>query len=199
MRSSPSAVTRRGTLALTSALAIVLLAAGCASDQQDVFTVFSGFSSSLPDRTLEVEDIGLSTGWLHNQSGYSVRITSIRFVDPPRALRVLNVLAYSYKDTYDTGIISQAGILYKECPHEYRPHPLDSVTFPPKSDPPWLVVLAFVLTKPGVYHLSKVRISYVTYGHSGWQYQYTNATVTVKNPPLPGPRPLPPSAVCGPP
>jgi hypothetical protein len=186
-------------LAPTSALVLVLLAAGCAGGQQDVFTPFTGFTSTFPTQTLEVNDVGLSAGWLHNQSDHTVRITSIRFVDPPRALRMLNVLAYSYQDTYYTGIISQAGVLYEECPHEYKPHHLGSVTFPAKSDPPWLVVLSFALTEPGIYHLSKVRIDYVTDGHSGWQYQDTNATITVKNPPLPGPRPLPPSAVCGPP
>jgi hypothetical protein len=149
MRTPLSTLARRAISALAVALAIVLLAAGCANGQQDVFTVFSGFTSTFPSRTLEVNDIGLSTGWLHNQSDHSVRITSIRFVNPPRALRMQNVLAYSYKDTYYTGTISQAGVLYKECPHEYIPHSLDSVTFPPKSIPPWLVILAFVLTKPG--------------------------------------------------
>jgi hypothetical protein len=89
------------------------------------------------------------------------------------------------------------GVLSKECPSQFKPHSLRSVTFPPHADPPWLVVLAFTLDKPGVYRLNRVRIDYQTNGHSGWQYQNTNATITVKNPPLPGPRPLPPSAVCG--
>jgi hypothetical protein len=30
----------------------------------------------------------------------------------------------------------------------------------------------------------------------GWQYQNINTTAKVSNPPLPGPMPLPPSAVC---
>jgi hypothetical protein len=180
-------------------VALLLLVAGCSGGQQDVFTAFSGFTSSFPTQTQEPEDVGLSTRWLNNQSDHRVRITSVRFVDPPKALHMLNVLAYSFADTHGAGIISQAGVLYKECPKEFKPHALNSVTFPPHSIPPWLVVLAFTLDKPGVYHLNRVRIDYQTDGHSGWQYQYTNATVTVKNPPLPGPKPLPPSAVCGPP
>jgi hypothetical protein len=177
-------------------LAVVLLATGCSSGgQQDVFNVFSGFTSTIPTQTLEINDIGLSEAWLHNQTGYPVRIISVRFVRPPKTLHLLNVYAYSYKDTH-YGLISQGGVLSKECPKNFKPHALNSVTFPGHHDPPWLVVLAFTLNKPGVYHLKQVRIDYVTNGHRGWQYQSTNATITVKNPPLPGPRPLPASAVC---
>ena len=185
----------RRLLGLITPLALVLLAAGCSGGQQEVFTVFSGFRTSFPAQTLEPQDIGLSTGWLHNQSGHRVRITSVRFVNPPRQLRMLNVLAYSFNDIHE-GLISLEGVLYEECPKEFRPHALSSVTFPPHSDPPWLVVMAFTFDKPGKYHLNQVRINYVANGHPGWQYQDTNATVTVKNPPLPGPKPLPPSAVC---
>ncbi len=175
---------------------MLLLIAGCSGGQQGVFTVFSGFTSAFPTRTLEPEDIGLSTSWLHNQSDHQVRITSVRFVNPPKALHMLNVLAYSFAD--GAGIISQAGVLYKECPKQFKPHALNSVSFPPHSIPPWLVVLAFTFDKPGVYHLKRVRIDYQANGHSGWQYQYTNATITVKSPPLRGPTPLPLSAVCAP-
>ncbi len=177
---------------------MLLLVAGCSGGQQDVFTIDSGFQSAFPTHPLEPEDIGLSAAWLHNRSDHSVRITSVRFVHPPKALHMLNVLAYSYKDTVG-GIISQAGVLYRECPREFKPHGLDSVTFPPRSDPPWLVVLAFILNKQGTYHLNRVRIDYQTSGHAGWQYQNFNATFTVGGPPLPGPTPLPPSAICGPP
>ena len=179
------------------ALTLLLLAAGCSGGQQDVFTIDSGFQSAFPTHTLEVDDIGLSAGWLHNQSDHMVRITSVRFVNPPKDLRMLDVLAYSYKDSQGSGVIGQLGVLFKECPKWFKPHDLGSVTFPSHADPPWLVVLAFTLNKPGVYHLTRVRIDYQADGHFGWQYQNTNATITVKDPPLPGPRPLPASAVCG--
>ncbi len=176
---------------------MLLLVAGCSGGQQDVFTIDSGFQSAFPTQTLEVNDIGLSAGWLHNQSDHKVRITSVRFVNPPKELHMLNVIAYSYKDTHGLGIISQGGVLSMECPKWFKPHGLPAATFPPNSDPPWLVILAFTMKKPGTYHLDRVRIDYQTNGHSGWQYQNTNATITVKNPPLPGPTPLPASAVCG--
>jgi hypothetical protein len=57
--------------------------------------------------------------------------------------------------------------------------------------------VSFTLNKPGKYHLNRVRVDYVTNGHRGSQYQDTNATVTVKNPPLPGPKPLPPQQYAG--
>jgi hypothetical protein len=119
----------------------------------------------------------------------------VRFPDPPASLRTLSVYAYSYKDIRQ-GLISQAGVLYKECPREFRPHPVSVVTVGPHSDANWLVVISFAISRPGIYHLGRVRLDYTTQGHKGWQYQNINATVTVKNPPLPGPRPLPRSAVC---
>jgi hypothetical protein len=186
---------RRVILPLT---ALVLLAA-CSSPaggQQVVFRVAGGYTTSWPAQTEEVEDTGLSWGWLDNTTSHTVRLTSVRFADPPPSLHLLNVTAYSYKDTHYTGIISQAGVLPKVCPREYRPHPISVVTVPPRRNAAWLVVLAFTISRPGVYHLNRVRIGYETSGHGGWQYQDINATITVKNPPLPGPRPLPPSAVC---
>jgi hypothetical protein len=186
---------RRVILPLT---ALVLLAACSSSSggQQDVFQLAGGFTSGFPAHTYEVEDVGLSWGWLRNTSSQVVRLTSVRFADPPPSLQLLNVTAYSYKETHDTGIISQAGVLPEVCPHEYRPHPIGVVTVPAHRNAAWLVVLAFTIGRPGVYHLNQVRIDYETAGHRGWQYQNINTTATVSNPPLPGPMPLPPSAVC---
>jgi hypothetical protein len=44
------------------ALTLLLLAAGCSSGQQDVFTIDSGFQSAFPTQSREVNDIGLSAG-----------------------------------------------------------------------------------------------------------------------------------------
>lgn len=158
-----------------------------------------GFESRFPAHIDEVEDIGLPYSWLDNASDASVRIAAVRFSHSPAALRTLRVYAVSYKDTAGgEGIISQAGVLYKECPHLFQPHPVTVVNVGPHSNANWLVILSFTISQPGVYHLNHVRIDYTTQGHKGWQYQTINTTVTVKNPPLPGPRPLPRSAVCTP-
>src|SRR5258706_12258830 len=52
------------------------------------------------------------------------------------------------------------------------------------------------ISKPGTYHLDKLRLSYWTNGSRGWQYEYLKITYKISNPPLPGQRPLPKSAVC---
>lgn len=109
---------------------------------------------------------------------------------------MVNVLAYSFADTHHTGILGQLCVLSKECPREFKPHHVSVVTIGSHSNANWLVVLAFTISKPGVYHLNQVRIDYETQGHEGRQYQNVNTTVRVKNPPLPGPTPLPSSAIC---
>lgn len=154
-----------------------------------------GFITRWTAQTDEVEDSGLSVSWLANESDHSVRLVSVQFASPPADLHVMNVYAYSYKDTHQ-GLIGQFGVLPKECPQEFKPHPLSVTTFPPHADAPWLVVIAFTISRPGIYHLNRVRLDYSTEGRTGWQYQNINTTVTVKNPPLPGCCPLPRSAVC---
>jgi hypothetical protein len=179
--------------------ALALLAGGCSAPAggDPVFKMTGGYKFSFPIQVDEPGDIGLSVGWLDNTTDAAVHLTGVRFADPPAALHWINTLAYSYKDTHESGIIGNVGILQKECPRFYRPHPLSVVTVPAHANSRWLVVLAFTLSRPGRYHLPTVRIDYTTGGHHGWQYQNINTSVTVKNPPLPGPRPLPPSAVCG--
>jgi hypothetical protein len=174
-----------------------MLTVGCSSGgSQNVFALQGGYTTGFPTHTLEVDDIGLSHGWLYNTTDHSVHIVSIRFVASPATLRMLNVLAYSWADTHNTGLINDGGVLSKECPSQFKPHPLSVVTVAPHANANWLVVIAFRISKPGVYHLDQVRIDYETQGHKGWQYQNVNTTVTVKNPPLPGPTPIPASAIC---
>lgn len=147
-------------------------------------------------QTDEVDDIGMPLGWLHNATSHPVRLTSVRFAAPPHSLHMLNVTAYNYNENPNIGVISQLGVLPAECPRVFKPHPLSAATFPPHSDGNWEVILAFTISRPGVYHLNRVRLDYVTHGRAGWQYQNIYFTVTVTNPPRPGPRPLPASAVC---
>jgi len=60
-----------------------------------------------------------------------------------------------------------------------------------------MVIVEFTISRPGTYHLRKLKVSYSTDGTRGWQYEYQRYTLKISNPPLPGPRPLPKSAVCG--
>jgi hypothetical protein len=176
----------------------ILLAAGCSSgSQQNVFFVGRGFTTGFPAHTDEVDDVGLSVGWLDNTSSHDVRLLSVRFAAPPASLHMLNVYAYRYADVHN-GLISLTGVLSKECPREFKPQPVSVVTVAPHSNATWLVVLAFTISKPGIYHLDQVRIDYQTQGRRYWQYQNVFMTITIKNPPLPGDTPLPSSVVCNP-
>jgi hypothetical protein len=177
--------------------AMALLAASCSSGgQQTVFTPTSGFTLTMNAQTQEVKDIGLTWGYLDNTTDRPVRLLSIHFVGPSPSVHTLDVLAYTWHDLHNIGVLTESGVLSKECPDEFRPHPITAVTVAPHSKANYLVVVAFTISKPGVYHLDQVRIDYETQGHRGWQYQNVNTTVTVKNPPLPGPTPLPKSAIC---
>ena len=63
--------------------------------------------------------------WLFNMSPASVRITAVRIPHPPAAPRPLRAYAVSYQDTPGGGgVIAQLGVLYKECPHLFQPHPV---------------------------------------------------------------------------
>lgn len=59
------------------------------------------------------------------------------------------------------------------------------------------MVLAYTIRTTGVYHLNRLKIRYASHGHRGWQYQNMDTTITVVNPPLPGPVPIPRSGICG--
>ncbi len=150
----------------------------------------------MKEQTQEVSDIGLTWGYLNNTTDHPVHVISIQFAKPPSAVRLVNVLAYTWHDVHNIGILSEAGVLPRECPDEYKPHPLTAVTVAPHSNANWLVVVAFTISKPGVYVLNQVRIDYETQGHEGWQYQNVNLTITIRNPPLPGPTPLPRTSLC---
>jgi hypothetical protein len=45
--------------------------------------------------------------------------------------------------------------------------------------------------------MKRVKITYTTDGHQGWQYLNINQEFKVVNPPLPGPVPIPRTGICG--
>ena len=181
---------------LVGALAAMLICAGCASPQggeRDVFPASEGTTSVNPSHTDEINDIGLQL--LQNFTKSPIRLRSVTLVSPPSSLHMLNVRAYDVTQTKQY-ILGMLGVLTVECSDKFIPHPLDSFMIPAGRESPWFVVIAFTITKPGRYYLGKVRIDYTTDGHDGWQYQDIDTTMVIKNPPDPGPTPLPRSAVC---
>jgi hypothetical protein len=112
-------------------------------------------------------------------------------------LRVLNVRAYNYQQTHE-GISGMAGDLAKECPKTFRPRSISSFVTPPHRSTQWFIVIAFTISRPGRYHLRRIKITYTARGHTHWQYLSIGTTMVITNPPRPGPRPLPSKEVCGP-
>lgn len=159
-----------------------------------VLAVQTGVTDGYTTNRLEVNDEGLPP--LHNLTGHRVRLVSAQWVNKPAAVRILSVNAYTYA-AVGHGIISGEGNLPIACPNQYHPSPIGAAITPPHADSPWFVVIAFTITKVGTYRMNQLKISYVTRGRHNWQYQYLNTKITVVNPPLPGPVPVPRSAICG--
>jgi len=180
------------------ALASFLAVAGCttvtpARPATAVFLMAGGFTTTMPVHTREIVDIGI--GPLRNVTGTAARVLSVSFAHAPPQVQTLNVRAYNVNQTGAT-TLGGLGDLSKECPTTYVPHPVSSYVTPAHSDTPWFIVIAFTISKPGRYYLGRLILRYRTGTHEGWQYQNINATVIVKDPPQPGPRPLPASDVC---
>jgi hypothetical protein len=187
---------RQGIKLAVAALLPALLAAACSATtgQRTVFPDSTGTSNRMPMSRDEITDVGFEP--FYNVTGDPIRLRSVSFVSPPDALRVLNVRAYNYKHTRDVPV-GAAGDLAKECPDLFKPKPTNSYITPPHGASSWFVVIAFTISKPGRYYLKKVRVDYTAGGHPGWQYIAIDTTMVITNPPDPGPRPEPPSAVCG--
>ncbi|HEX9517594.1 MAG TPA: hypothetical protein VF940_15635 [Streptosporangiaceae bacterium] len=76
----------------------------------------------------EITDAGVPD--LANTSSHQVRLRSIKIVDQPRPLHILNVRAYNINHVGYEGVLGQEGDLPSECPGQFVPHPIDSFTLP---------------------------------------------------------------------
>jgi hypothetical protein len=180
---------------LTSFLALVACTSTTSTtSERIVFAVASGFTTTMPDHTREIIDIGIYP--LRNITGRAVRLVSVSFANPPSEVHTLTVRAYNYNQTRDVTLGGE-GDLSKECPATFIPHDVSSIVTPAHKDTPWFIVIEFTISRPGSYYLGRLVLRYETGDRKGWQYQNINATVIVKDPPLPGPRPLGAAAGCG--
>lgn len=185
---------RTARIALITVTGALLAGCGSAAAHQDVFTLLTGFYGSFPAQVNETIDVGLPG--LYNTSDHAVQLRRVQLIDQPSALHILNIRAYDRAQVgYNIG--SMEGDLAIECPKQFIPHPITSFTVPPRKLARYFVVFSFTISRPGSYHLGKAKIYYRSGGTTKWQYQNLNITVNISTPPLPGPRPLPASAVCG--
>jgi hypothetical protein len=183
-------------------LLAAMLSAGCAApaahdgpgSERTAFPTGTGFFSRMHEKTDEIVDIGLPP--LPNRTGQPVRLKSITFINVPAVVRIVNVRAYNYRQTHET-VSGNVGDLARECPRQFRPHPLSSFVIPPHRSTLWFPVIAFTISRPGRYSLSRVKVIYTSGGHTYWQHIFINYTIVITNPPRPGPTPAPPKEVCG--
>jgi hypothetical protein len=177
-----------------------VLLAGCADRSGYREVLPNGSAASAPTDTFsvhvdEIADIGLPT--LRNISDQPVRLSSIQLLGQPPAVHVLNIRAYDMNQVGYGSIIAAFGDLHAECPTQFVPHPIGSFVLAPRRYSRFFLVLAFTVSRPGVYRLGRIKVSYTSDGAAGWQYQTTfQYAVRVINPPRPGLRPMPKSEIC---
>ena len=123
--------------------------------------------------TVDVLDMGLS---LTNVTGSTVALQGVRLVSVPRSVRLRSVTAYG-PDADPVGLVR--GDLLRYCRQVDKPFPVTADVTRPHSESSWSVVLGVTFTRPGTYHLTRAKVFYRTDGHSGWQYQDLDTTITV--------------------
>ena len=135
----------------------------------------NGFSQGGPSTTIDTVNIGVPRG--QNVTGYRVRWERVRLVAVPPGVQLERVFAYPP----GPGVGIMDGNIFENCPGS-KPYPLTAAVVPSHAQMQWNVVVALTFTKPGRYHLRRVKIFYVTDGHHGWQYQDLNTTMVISSP-----------------
>jgi hypothetical protein len=158
------------------ALAGLLTGCGSGQGQHVVYQVLTGYFSRFPASTADIIDLGVPE--LYDQTSQPVRLRSVTPVSWPAAVHIRGLTAYNYKQA-DGGVIGTFGDLPKQCPRQYVPHPLSVVVTEPHAYSAWFVVFTITIARPGRYHLNRLKISYTTGGHPGWQYQNLDTEIVV--------------------
>jgi hypothetical protein len=138
-----------------------------------VFADPTGSSAGGPATTVDLVDVGM--GGLHNVTSHRVRVLGVSLVSASRAVHLVSVTAYPAPLSVGLG----RGNLLKLCRKIYPPHPVSDFVAAPHADSNWTLVLAYGFTRPGRYHLGRVKIFYQTNGRKGWQYEHMDVTITV--------------------
>jgi hypothetical protein len=168
-------VTRIRLAGLISLVLAVMALPGCSSagGEGAVFADSAPSSDGGSATTVDVVDVVLPG--LTNVSGSSVKLRGVSLVSVPQAVHLRSVTVYGT----DMKLALGRGDLLRYCRATDKPYPLSADVTPPHSDSPWNVMLAITFAKPGSYHLVRAKIFYTADGHSGWQYQMLDTTMTV--------------------
>jgi hypothetical protein len=165
---------------LAAVAVAVVLVAGCSAGpggaERGVFATsrgtFFGAGESPTGTILDFSNL------LRNISGQTVTLRSVRLLSPrPPAVRAPRFTAYLFTDGVFEG---RQGNLPAECPRLFHPVPLTVIRVPPHSYSRWDLVLSLVVPRPGRYRIGTMKITYVTGGHTGWQFFYLNETIITR-------------------
>lgn len=176
-------------------VAIALIAAaGCTVNSRSERVVFRlvGEQTSGPAHTAEL--INIVTPFT-NLTDEPVHLTRISLASPMKSERLIGSSVY---DARRLGFLPllEFGNLPVECPKKFIPARVGSLVVQPHKFSSWFGVVTIRIMRPGKYVLGRLRIDYSTPSGNGWQYQNVNITLTVSDPPLPGPKPVPRNQVC---
>jgi hypothetical protein len=181
-----------GVLALAGALVVpgLLLIAGCGSGGPS--KVFQNAPPGFDIYTVNVAEPTDIILYFVNVSGEAVRLVSVSVPSASKAMQVIDTSVYDRR-RIGYSPASGLGILPEECPRNYIPAPVSSLTVPAHSGSPWIASVTIRFDRPGTYWLSRFKIDYTTSQGSGWDYLINPVRLTVREPALPGPKPEPPS------
>jgi hypothetical protein len=160
-------------VALIAVVAGLLGCSGPGNGEATVLPLTIGCCDGGHATTIDTVDIGVPLG--RNVTGFSVRLEHVSLVPASSAVHLDAV--FTYPPGPGIGLVS--GNLIKGCPH-YKAYPVTAAVARPHAQMRWNLVIALTFVKPGRYDVRRVKISYLTDGHSGWQYQAVNTTIDVR-------------------
>jgi hypothetical protein len=161
-------------------LALALAACGSSGPKVVFPTPADGAVSTGVSPTGKIINLGLPP--LHNSSGASVRITSVRLTGQPKTVHLVSVTAYRWRQVGLGELIGAIGDLPRTCPSHFRPHKVTDAVTAAHADSAWMVVVSVRFSQPGRYHFRRFRLAYTTGGQSGWQYANLRVNVTAVQP-----------------
>lgn len=123
-------------------------------------------------------------GLLFNQDGAALRVRSVRLISPSGP-GVRDVTIRALAPSLDEGgqFILQ-GDLAKCGPGDlgYGAVPVSRIVEPPHGESDWRLLVSLVFTKPGRYHLYRLKVDYVEDGRRHWDYVRADIIVRAVSP-----------------
>jgi hypothetical protein len=177
---------------------LLSLAAGCAGPGQagTERTAFTdpALGGKLFYRVHTDEPVDLIV-WFRNSTSQPAHLLRISVAAQTSKLRLIGTSIYNV-DRIGYNPATAVGILPEECPSHFSPHLVSTLTVAAHAQSPWLGVIALRVTTAGRYLITRIKYTYAVGKNRYWQYYNDPVLLIVSNPAMPGPLPLPASAVC---